>query len=95
LAIHNCCHLDHFHPLVTSCVPLLLMNNGLLYSSLTNVLLGIINKSCNFNFLVQPATHCPLELVSNYSQKLGQTFILWWYTLCILAHYFLMPNIPL
>lgn len=95
LAIHIHLHLDRVHSLATSCVRPLPMNIGSFYSSPTNILLDIIIMSYNSNLLVQLAMNWPLELVSSYSWNLGQTSVLRWNTLCILAHYFSMPNISL
>jgi hypothetical protein len=95
LTIHIRHHLDHFHSLATSCLQLLPMNIISLCSSPTNIMLSIINKSCSFGLSIRVATNCPLKLVSRCSRNPGQTFILWWHTFCILAHYFSMPNIPL
>jgi hypothetical protein len=94
LATHIHHHLDHFHFLATSYVEFLPMNIGPLFSSPTNIILSVVNRSCIFSLLVQLATDCPLELVSSCSRNSGQTFILWWHTLCIFTCYFLMPNIP-
>jgi hypothetical protein len=95
LATHTRCHLDHFHSLITSCVRLLPMNIGLFYSSLTNISLDVINKSCNFDLLVGLGMDCPMELVTSCSRNPSQTFVSLWHTLCILACYFFMANIPL
>jgi len=71
------------------------MNIGLLYSSPIDIMLGVINESCSCGLLIQLATDCHRELVASCSQKSGQTFVSLWRRLCILACYFLMPNIPL
>jgi hypothetical protein len=94
LATHTCCHLDHFHSLATYCVQLLPVNIDPLCLSPTNFLLGVINGSCSFSLSIWLATDCPLELVSNCSRNPSQTLVSRWHTLCILAHYFSMPNIP-
>jgi hypothetical protein len=69
LATYTCHHLDHFHSLATSCVRLLPMNIGLLYSSPIDIMLSIINGcySCSLSILL--ATNCPQELVASCSQK--------------------------
>jgi hypothetical protein len=64
LATHIHRNLDHSHFLSTSCVQLLPMNIGLLCSSPTNILLGVINKSYSFDLLVHLTTNCPLEHVA-------------------------------
>jgi hypothetical protein len=60
----------------------------------TYILLGVINGSCSCGLSVWLAMNCHQELVASCSQKSGQTFVSLWHRLCILACYFLMPNIP-
>jgi hypothetical protein len=57
--------------LAISCVRFLPMNIGLVCSSPIDILLGIINGSCNYSLLNLLAMDCPLELVTSCSQNLG------------------------
>ncbi len=95
LTIHIHCHLDHFHFLATSCAWFWPMNIDPFYSFPTNIQLGVINGSSSFGLLVQLAMNYPLEFVSSCSWNSSETSVSWWHTLCILACYFLMSNIPL
>jgi hypothetical protein len=52
LETHTHHHLNHFHFLAISCVGLLPMNIGPFCLSLTNIMLGVINESCNFDLLI-------------------------------------------
>jgi hypothetical protein len=85
LVIQTCHHPDHFHFQVSFYMQLLPMNIGPFCSSPIDIILGIINKSCSFGLLIQLAMDCPLELVSNCSQNLNQTFVSMWHTFCIHA----------
>jgi hypothetical protein len=70
------------------------MNIAQLHLSPIDILLGVVNGSCNCSLSVWLATHYCQELVASCSRKLGQTFVSLWHRLCILALYFLMPSIP-
>jgi hypothetical protein len=54
---------------------LLLMNIGMLCSSPINILLGIINKSCNCGLIVWLVRDCLHELVASFSQNPNQTSV--------------------
>ncbi len=95
LATHTRHHLEHFYFMANSWMSLLPMNIGMLHSSLTNILLGVVNETYSFGLSIQLATNYPMELVSSYSQNPSQTSILWWHTLCIPTCYFSMPNVSL
>ncbi len=69
LTIHTRHHLDHFQTLATSCMRLLPMNIGLLYSSPIDIILGIINGSYSLSNPL--ATKCPQKLVASCPQNLG------------------------
>jgi hypothetical protein len=53
ISTHTCCHLDHFHFMGTSCMKLLLMNIGPLYSFPIDIMLDIINGSCSCDLSVR------------------------------------------
>jgi hypothetical protein len=55
--------------LATSCMRLLPMNIGLLYSSPIDIILGIINGS--YSLSIPLATKCPQKLVASCPQNLG------------------------
>jgi len=83
LVTHTCHHLDHFHFLASFYVQLLPMNISPFCSSPIDILLGIINESCSFGLSIQLAMDYPLELASNCSWNLSQTFVSLWHKFCI------------